>query len=184
MKWLVLPIGDLDGDGDLDIFGVVGEQVSIWLNVDDLAIEGVAANDSPTPLGQTTTFSATVTAGTHVVYTWDFGDGTSDVGEVVSHTYLSIGTYTATVTATNSVSTVTATTTVLVEDEAIMGVLWPAATIALPPGPNHHLHSHRHRWFQRGVCLGLWGWANGNRGHREPCVCQPGCLHRHRHRQQ
>ncbi|MEW5958146.1 MAG: PKD domain-containing protein, partial [Chloroflexota bacterium] len=34
-----------------------------------------AANDSPTELGQATTLTATLTAGTEVSYNWDFGDG-------------------------------------------------------------------------------------------------------------
>ncbi|MBP8002546.1 MAG: VCBS repeat-containing protein [Chloroflexi bacterium] len=108
-------LGDLDGDGDLDIFGVVGEQVSIWLNVDDLAIEGVAAaNDSPTPFGQTTTFTATVTAGSNVVYTWAFGDGQTATGATVSHVYANPGVYTATVTASNSLGQLIATTQVAI----------------------------------------------------------------------
>ena len=117
------PLGDLDGDGDLDWFTASNSIVRVWLNQDDRAIVGLQAhNNSPTPIGQTTVLTATVTTGTRVVYTWDFGDGNSGSGAAAAHTYLSIGTYTATVTATNSVSTVTATTTVLVEDEAIMGV--------------------------------------------------------------
>ena len=29
-------LGDLDGDGDLDIFGIMSDEVSVWLNVDTL----------------------------------------------------------------------------------------------------------------------------------------------------
>jgi len=47
-------------------------------------------------------------------YDWDFGDGNIGSGRVVSHQYAAPGTYTATVTATNSVSQETAVTTVQV----------------------------------------------------------------------
>jgi len=71
-----------------------------------------AANDSPTPLGNLTHLTATVTAGSNVVYAWDLGDGTGGAGSLLAHTYLAAGTYTALVTATNAVGAITATTTV------------------------------------------------------------------------
>ncbi len=83
--------------------------------VEDVAIMGVAAaNDSPTPLGQTTTFTATVTAGSNVVYTWAFGDGQTATGATVSHVYANPGIYTATVTASNSLGQLIATTQVTI----------------------------------------------------------------------
>ena len=33
---------------------------------------------------------------------WDFGDGASETGQVVSHTYTAAGTYTVTLTVSNS----------------------------------------------------------------------------------
>jgi PKD repeat protein len=89
----------------------------------DGAIGGLSAsNDSPTPLGQPTTLWATVSAGSNVTYTWDFGDGFGATGATVSHTYPDIGVYTAVVTATNSLSEVTTTTTVTV-DQRIDGLV-------------------------------------------------------------
>jgi hypothetical protein len=89
----------------------------------DEAIDGlVATNDSPTPLGQPTMLAATVSAGTNIVYTWDFGNGAIGWEAVVSHTYLDIGVYTATVTAANSVSSQTATTVVTIADAPIAGL--------------------------------------------------------------
>lgn len=89
----------------------------------DTAIAGLTAqNDGPTPLGNTTTFSAAIADGTHVAYTWDFGDNEAGMGAGVTHTYASVGVYTATITATNNASLVTATTTVVV-DEAIAGLM-------------------------------------------------------------
>jgi PKD repeat protein len=43
-----------------------------------------------------------ITAGTNVIYTWNFGDGESGNGAVASHLYDGPGDYTAVVTATNA----------------------------------------------------------------------------------
>jgi uncharacterized repeat protein (TIGR01451 family) len=73
-----------------------------------------AINDSPTPLGEPTTLTTTITAGSNVTYTWAFGDNDTGSGAVVSHTYPDVGLYTAVVTASNSVGEVTTTTTVTI----------------------------------------------------------------------
>jgi PKD repeat protein len=49
-----------------------------------------------------------------VTYTWDFGDGETGGGAVVTHTYLAPGAYTATVTASNSAGSLQASTPVRV----------------------------------------------------------------------
>jgi len=86
---------------------------SVTVAVGDQAIvDLLATNDSPTPLDTPTFFEATVERGTNVTYTWAFGDGATSTGNYISHTYPAIGTYTAVVTATNSVSQMTATTEV------------------------------------------------------------------------
>lgn len=75
-----------------------------------------AANDSPTYLGRATSFTATISSGSNVSYTWNFGDGTPTVGgaATVSHTYGLVGNYTAIVTATNSAGSLSASTPVTV----------------------------------------------------------------------
>jgi hypothetical protein len=73
-----------------------------------------AQNDGPTLLGNITTLSAAVSSGSVLTYTWSLGDGQSAQGPVVTHTYSSIGFYTAIVTASNSVSLITATTPVTI----------------------------------------------------------------------
>ena len=81
-----------------------------WLETDfrtatvaETPISGLAAvNDSPTILGQVTTLTATVSAGSNVNYTWAFGDGDTSAGAIVTHTYPGVGLYTAVVTASNS----------------------------------------------------------------------------------
>ena len=63
-----------------------------------------AINDSPTVLGLTTILTATVISGTNIIYDWDLGDGFTTAGPVISHIYPGLGSFTATVTATNSIS--------------------------------------------------------------------------------
>jgi uncharacterized repeat protein (TIGR01451 family) len=82
-----------------------------------------ATNDSPTLLGNSTRLTATVTAGDNVVYAWAYGDGTAGSGPLVSHTYPSVGVFTAVVTASNSVSELTATTVVTITDVPVAGLV-------------------------------------------------------------
>ena len=87
------------------------------VTITDRPISGLlVANDSPTTLGIATTFTATVPSGSNVGCSWDFGDGGSDTGNAVRHTYPSVGCYTAVVTAANSVGAVSHTTQALVFD--------------------------------------------------------------------
>ena len=93
------------------------------VTITDAVIEGLmVVNDSPTPLGNHTTLAATISSGSNVSYTWDFGDSSQETGATVSHVYANLGVYTAVVTATNSINTLTATTTVTVTDVAIAGL--------------------------------------------------------------
>jgi YD repeat-containing protein len=78
-----------------------------------------ATNDGPTVLGRTTTLTATISAGTDVVYTWSFGDGSGGRGAVVTYTYRATGAHTAVVTAANGTNVVTATTGVTVTPQVI-----------------------------------------------------------------
>ena len=85
------------------------------ISITDQTIEGLtASNDSPSLLGEATNFTATVTTGTNVIFTWDFGDDSNGNGGAITHTYTVPGVYTATVTATNSVGSLTETTLVSV----------------------------------------------------------------------
>jgi uncharacterized repeat protein (TIGR01451 family) len=92
---------------------------AVTVAVGDIAITGLGAtNDSPTALGTLTWLDASVATGTNVTYTWAFGDGTgtTGTGAPISYTYPTTGTFTAVVTATNSVSRLTATTSVEIID--------------------------------------------------------------------
>ncbi len=67
-------------------------------------------------------FTATVTTGSSVTYAWNFGDGTLGTGANTSHTYLAIGAYTATVTATNPLGSAVVQIPVTIADLAITGL--------------------------------------------------------------
>jgi PKD repeat protein len=106
-----------------DIYQFVPGDAAFILLGPPTPISGLSAtNNSPTVLGQATTFTATVSAGNGVSYAWNFGDQTTDSGQVVTHTYAAIGSYTAVVTATNSLGSLTATTAVTVTDAPISGL--------------------------------------------------------------
>ena len=66
----------------------------------DIPIADLAAsNNSPMVIGLPTTLNATISEGSNATYTWDLGDGNTGSGASVIHTYASLGTYTAVVTA-------------------------------------------------------------------------------------
>ena len=89
---------------------------SVVVTVRDVPITGLqAANDSPKPVGSAVSFTATVSGGTGVSYTWDFGDGNGGSGATTQHTYASAGTYTAIVTATNTSGSTAVPTVVTVQ---------------------------------------------------------------------
>ena len=101
---------------------VSSDDASTIVTVDEL-IDGLSAdNDSPTELGGTTALTASISAGSSVSYTWDLGDGAFASGAEVVNGYGSPGVYSATVTATNSVSQLSADTLVTVQ-EAVAGLL-------------------------------------------------------------
>ena len=60
---------------------------------------------------------------------WDFGDGSGDIGETVTHTFDTPGTYTVTLTASNEAGSTTASTEVSV----LLGVDPPEAVIGTIP---------------------------------------------------
>jgi uncharacterized repeat protein (TIGR01451 family) len=80
---------------------------SAQVNVQCTALSGVALQaNNPVEARQHAAFTATVTppeASHPVLYTWAFGDGISESGTLstTAHVYAHIGTYTASVTATN-----------------------------------------------------------------------------------
>ena len=93
---------------------------STLVNIDDVIVAGLqATNDGPTALGNFTELTATTSAGTGISYDWDFGDGDTASGDWTSHLYAAVGTYTATVTTTNSMGNDAASTVVIVDEEIV-----------------------------------------------------------------
>jgi hypothetical protein len=103
-----------------DALGAVSVPDEVVVLVKDHALAGLTAvNDGPTSIGTPTLFTATITTGSNVLYTWNFGDGGLGASATVTHTYAAAGTYTAIVTATNSSGFLTTTTTIQVFDKPI-----------------------------------------------------------------
>jgi hypothetical protein len=98
-----------------DIFQIVAGDAAFSLLGPVGPIGGLtAANDGPTLLGQLTTFTATLSSGSGVSYTWNFGDQTTGSGRIVTHRYAHPGKFTATVTAANSLGQASAATVVTI----------------------------------------------------------------------
>lgn len=95
------------------------EQATTVVKIDAPITGLTAANDGPTLLGAPTQLTAAITGGSDVTYEWDFGDGNNGSGPMVSHTYTAPGTYTAEVTASNSISQESAVTTVEVVEASV-----------------------------------------------------------------
>ena len=55
-----------------------------------------------------------MSSGTDITYTWSYGDGATANGAHAQHVYGAPGSYTASVTATNSISSTSAATSVSV----------------------------------------------------------------------
>jgi hypothetical protein len=115
-----------------------------------------ATNDSPTPLGQATTLTAIVAAGGDISYMWNLGDGRVGIGAVVSHTYPAVGTYTAVVSASNSVNVVTASTTVNI----MATVYLPLVMKRWPPVPYTPVLNPIDNTDQDGYYTITWGEAD------------------------
>lgn len=93
------------------------------VSIIDRTIAGlqISAAD-PTRLNDATVFVAGVQDGTNIVYEWDFGDGATATGEQVNHTYATVGDYTVTLTAGNSINQVATTKPVSIIDRTIEGL--------------------------------------------------------------
>jgi RHS repeat-associated protein len=110
--------------------GAVGTaRRTISVNAPPLASFSTSAVSGEAPL--TVNYDATGSTdpdGSISAFSWDFGDGVTGSGQTVSHTFLSAGTYSVTLTVTdNSSATGTATTNI--------AVLSPVPG-ALPPDPS------------------------------------------------
>jgi PKD repeat protein len=74
------------------------------------------ASGTTVEISQAVNFTNTTT-GTSPTYSWDFGDGNTSTAASPTHQYASAGTYTVTLTATNSCGSDTATTSITVTNQ-------------------------------------------------------------------
>jgi hypothetical protein len=88
---------------------------AVFLHVTNAITSPVAAFTATTPvtLGSSAVFTNTST-GDNLQFLWDFGDGQTSTGINPSHTYTATGSYTVTLTATNTLGSDTATAVVQV----------------------------------------------------------------------
>jgi uncharacterized repeat protein (TIGR01451 family) len=121
-----------------DSLGMICDQPdTVTITVTDRTVAGLtAANDSPTEVGQPVNFTAAITQGTNVSYTWDFGNGITGVGRTPDQTYTTAGPYTAVVTASNSASVLTATTMVSVTAPVTRSTYLPLVFNHYVPAPD------------------------------------------------
>ena len=84
-----------------DSTGLAGAPVTVVVNVGDIAISGLnATNNSPTVLGRSTAFTATIGVGSNPAFAWNFGDGNSG-SQGTGGALTATGSTTVTITAVN-----------------------------------------------------------------------------------
>jgi CSLREA domain-containing protein len=133
--------------------GLGSVSATTTVTITDLPISGLsAANDSPTLLGQTTHFTATIGTGTNVTYQWDFGDSQIGTGITTSHIYTSAGPHTAIVTALNSTGSASASTPVT--------ILWVKITSGAPPSTTYG-STYYHTFTAGGSGPIIWSIVSG-----------------------
>jgi len=94
-------------------FRYQGNNADEWY-IDDVQVTTslLASHNGPKRPGETVTFVAYTPTGSNVDYVWDFGEGVIRTGATVTYAYSTTGSYTAVVTASNSVNSVTKVLTV------------------------------------------------------------------------
>lgn len=106
-------------DGELSSTDVTTAQI---IEVNDAPVAD-AGSDKEVKVGDTVNFDgsgSTDEEGPIVTYEWDFGDGTKALGQIVEHTYWSVGEFTVTLTVTDgdgATAQDSAKVTVLAADE-------------------------------------------------------------------
>ncbi len=142
---LILPEGSTTVKVAIDSSGAVSEESESNNERTQTLTVAAAPTPSNTPpqanagankagtVGQTVSFNGTGSTdsdGSIISYAWDFGDGSSSAGSVVSHTYTSPGTYTVSLTVTdNNGATDTDTTVAIITGESTTP---PPSTNKLP----------------------------------------------------
>jgi outer membrane protein OmpA-like peptidoglycan-associated protein len=99
-----------------DVLGMVGAGVRFWFRPGVIPVEATIDCPATLEVGQPGTFTAFINedATGPLTFTWNFGDGTTATGLVVTKTYNEPGTYTVTFTAEGPVNVDTETCVVTV----------------------------------------------------------------------
>ena len=150
-RWYDIPTGTYVDQFDIAVAGGdmtwprpagIGPELALWVAASGppppnqaptaALIANPTSGDVPLPVsfdGNTSTDAD----GTIVSYDWDFGDGQTDTGAIVSHTYAAAGSFTVTLTVTDDDgATDTATTTITANDPPPPNQAPTAALIANP----------------------------------------------------
>jgi hypothetical protein len=130
--------GDLNGDNYSDLvisdfdYDNLNARVLAFFGGPDSAVAGLQAqNNGPAQINSPVIFTATISTGSGVQYTWDFGDGTSGIGQVAGHNYTLPGLFTAMVTATTPTNSLQASTVVNIYQDSY---LFPDSTVQSADG--------------------------------------------------
>ncbi|MFQ5611303.1 MAG: PKD domain-containing protein [Anaerolineae bacterium] len=94
------------------------QSVTTAVNVRDVPIAGLTLTQGDSVVvGQTAVFTASISAGSGITYSWDFGDGTPPLvnGPQITHVYAAAGTYTVSVVAANSENTASESAQIMVQ---------------------------------------------------------------------
>ena len=105
---------------DENLYSVKSNTISISSGKDTISPKANAGNSSATIAGHAVKFDGSQSRDNYGIkeYSWDFGDGNTDIGKSSSHIYSEAGTYTVTLTVTDeSGNSGTDTTTVTVYDK-------------------------------------------------------------------
>ncbi|HYG76413.1 MAG TPA: PKD domain-containing protein [Planctomycetota bacterium] len=108
------------------------------VNTAPTIVSPASATPAPVAVGAEVSFSASATdeESASLTYTWDFGDGTSGSGSSVTKTYITAGTYTATVTVSDGA--LSTTSSVVVSVNGLTVNFQPAATpLVASTQPDH-----------------------------------------------
>ncbi|MGQ9590869.1 MAG: PKD domain-containing protein [Planctomycetota bacterium] len=142
--------GGVEADG-IRIYGTPGgsayftsvAELEVFADSDDI-IPAAVFTATPTEGGAplAVTFDASASIGKDLAYAWDFGDGETGTGKVVTHTYTRVGNFTAKLTVTaivegSCVATSTATTRIKTAfNLAPLGEI--IARVTVPLGGGNH----------------------------------------------
>ncbi|HNT54823.1 MAG TPA: M28 family peptidase [Anaerolineaceae bacterium] len=106
----------LEAISDLSARAAVLDSVLDWFGCSCTAVSNVNFSFEPAaPLeGEIITFTGSADSETPVTFSWDFADGTTGTGQVVTHAYAAGGDYIVSLTAANTCSALAATKTVTI----------------------------------------------------------------------